>query len=154
MTTIQKLTRAADRCYICAEKRKVSDPALAKELVEDGAAIRKAIGMMTKHGIPTEEDVMKYAEEIALPLSEARKFIDHFSSNGWKVGGKAVMKDWKAALRNWRRGWEERNPKPLAAQRSGDPDCWREWIIMVKRLPYQSYATARVYLKEEFAKRK
>lgn len=32
---------------------------------------------------------------------EAQKFYDYFSSNGWKVGGKAVMKDWKAACRNW-----------------------------------------------------
>lgn len=32
---------------------------------------------------------------------EAECFYDHFASNGWKVGGKAAMKDWKAASRNW-----------------------------------------------------
>ena len=32
---------------------------------------------------------------------QAAHFWDHFSSNGWKVSGKAVMKDWKAAVRNW-----------------------------------------------------
>lgn len=32
---------------------------------------------------------------------EAEKFHNHFSSNGWKVGGKAPMKDWNAAARNW-----------------------------------------------------
>ncbi len=32
---------------------------------------------------------------------EAEKFFDHFSSNGWKVAGKAPMKDWMAAARNW-----------------------------------------------------
>ena len=36
---------------------------------------------------------------------EAEKFIDHFSSNGWKVGGKAPMKDWEASVRNWVRRW-------------------------------------------------
>lgn len=34
---------------------------------------------------------------------EAAKFWDYFSSNGWKVGGKAPMKDWQAAARNWLR---------------------------------------------------
>jgi hypothetical protein len=28
-------------------------------------------------------------------------FFDHYSSNGWKVGGKTKMVDWKAAVRNW-----------------------------------------------------
>ena len=34
---------------------------------------------------------------------DAQGFLDHFNSNGWKVGGKAAMKDWKAAARNWMR---------------------------------------------------
>lgn len=39
------------------------------------------------------------------PKSEAETFWDHFTSNGWKIGGKTPMKDWKAAARNWvRRG--------------------------------------------------
>lgn len=33
--------------------------------------------------------------------TEANKFWNHFQSNGWKVGGKAPMKDWQAAARNW-----------------------------------------------------
>ena len=32
---------------------------------------------------------------------EAEKFFNHFTSNGWKVGGRAPMKDWQAAARNW-----------------------------------------------------
>jgi hypothetical protein len=32
---------------------------------------------------------------------EAERFYDHFTSNGWKVSGRAAMKDWKAAARNW-----------------------------------------------------
>ena len=30
----------------------------------------------------------------------AQAFVDHYESNGWKVG-KNRMKDWKAAVRNW-----------------------------------------------------
>lgn len=33
----------------------------------------------------------------------ADMFYDHFESNGWKIGGKAQMKDWKAAMRTWLR---------------------------------------------------
>lgn len=32
---------------------------------------------------------------------EAEKFFNYFQSNGWKVGGRAPMKDWQAAARNW-----------------------------------------------------
>lgn len=35
--------------------------------------------------------------------SEAKVFVDHFVGNGWKVSGKAPMKDWKSAARNWAR---------------------------------------------------
>lgn len=31
----------------------------------------------------------------------ANHFHDHFQSNGWLVGGKTKMKDWRAAARNW-----------------------------------------------------
>ncbi|MDY7397028.1 transcriptional regulator [Aureibaculum sp. 2210JD6-5] len=33
--------------------------------------------------------------------TEAEKFFNYYESNGWKVGGKTDMKDWKAAARNW-----------------------------------------------------
>ncbi|WP_166333018.1 hypothetical protein [Sphingobacterium chungjuense] len=32
---------------------------------------------------------------------QVRRFVDHYSSNGWLVDGKSPMKDWKAAARNW-----------------------------------------------------
>ena len=32
---------------------------------------------------------------------EGQKFYDHFNSNGWKVGGKASMKDWRSAVNTW-----------------------------------------------------
>ncbi len=32
---------------------------------------------------------------------EAEKFYNHFQSNGWLVGGKSKMKNWRAAARNW-----------------------------------------------------
>lgn len=50
------------------------------------------------------EEVIEYFATIVHQDSandEGNKFYDHFSSNGWKVSGKAPMKDWKASVRNW-----------------------------------------------------
>jgi hypothetical protein len=55
------------------------------------------------------KDVENYLTEYQPTISksyitvEAAKFFDHFTANGWKVGGKSPMKDWRAAARNWLR---------------------------------------------------
>lgn len=51
----------------------------------------------------TVDDVIAYSRTLGkeIPNEECHKFYDHFSSNGWKVSGKAPMKDWKASFRNW-----------------------------------------------------
>jgi hypothetical protein len=50
---------------------------------------------------PKEEEVLKYFQEQNFPEIEANKFYNYFSSNGWLVGGKTPMKNWKAAAKNW-----------------------------------------------------
>jgi hypothetical protein len=63
---------------------------------------------------PALEEVLGYADEIQLSRERAEAFFDHFTSNGWKVSGKAPMKDWKAALRNWKRStFPAKNNPPL-----------------------------------------
>ena len=49
-------------------------------------------------------EVAGYITEAGLPLAaaDASAFFDHYQSNGWKVG-RAAMKDWRAAVRNWAR---------------------------------------------------
>ena len=45
-------------------------------------------------------------EEIKLFFNNeimAQDFYDYYCSNGWKIGGRAPMKDWKAAARRWQR---------------------------------------------------
>lgn len=54
---------------------------------------------------PTRDEAREFAEELGMPASEGDAFVDHFSSNGWKVSGKAPMRDWRASMRNWRRNW-------------------------------------------------
>lgn len=60
---------------------------------------------------PTSQQVRDYAQEKGLAL-DADSFCDFYQSKNWLVG-KAKMKDWKAAARNWaRRG--EWKPRPKA----------------------------------------
>lgn len=50
---------------------------------------------------PPMEHLIIYFDEKEFSATEAEKFYNYFQSNGWLVGGKAPMKDWKAAARNW-----------------------------------------------------
>lgn len=50
---------------------------------------------------PDSEEIKNYFLEKENTIIEAEKFYNYFESNGWLVGGKTKMKDWKAAARNW-----------------------------------------------------
>lgn len=50
---------------------------------------------------PTLDEVKAYCAERNNKVN-AKKFIDYYNANGWKVGRNA-MKDWKACVRNWER---------------------------------------------------
>ena len=49
---------------------------------------------------PTVEMVAEYCKERHNGV-DAQRFVDYYSANGWKVGGRSAMKDWKAAVRTW-----------------------------------------------------
>lgn len=57
---------------------------------------------------PVIEDLKAYFQE--LNSSDYEAFFDHFESNGWMVGGKSKMVDWKASARNWIRNSKRFNP--------------------------------------------
>lgn len=66
---------------------------------------------------PSREEVQAYIAEKGYRV-DAERFIDYYTSNGWKVG-KNPMKDWKAAVRTWERnGYDNGNKK---SQGSGNP---------------------------------
>lgn len=48
---------------------------------------------------PTLDEVTAYCQERGNNV-DPQQFLDHYSSNGWRVG-KNPMKDWKAAIRTW-----------------------------------------------------
>jgi hypothetical protein len=54
---------------------------------------------------PDELEVANYFMEIGLDdftaQAQAKLYINHYTSNGWKVG-KNSMKDWRAAARGWK----------------------------------------------------
>lgn len=47
------------------------------------------------------ESVIEAFEAVGSDSDQAERFWNHYESNGWKVGGRSAMKDWKAAARNW-----------------------------------------------------
>lgn len=69
---------------------------------------------------PTVEEVAAYCRERGNNI-DPQGFIDHYESNGWKVG-KTPMQDWKAAVRTW-----ERNGKSggKATQPINSPDKYQ-----------------------------
>jgi predicted phage replisome organizer len=57
---------------------------------------------------PSPDEILNYMTEYAFkkgldadPVIEAEKFFNHFTANGWLVGGRSKMRDWHAAAGNW-----------------------------------------------------
>ena len=67
---------------------------------------------------PTIEEVQAYCDERCNNV-DAERFINFYTSNGWKVG-KNKMQDWKAAVRNWERNGYDKKPTEPKASQSGN----------------------------------
>lgn len=50
---------------------------------------------------PKAADVAAYFVEIGSTEAEAARFFDHYEANGWRQGGRAALRSWRAAARNW-----------------------------------------------------
>ena len=78
---------------------------------------------------PTSDDIKEYCDERANNV-DANTFFDFYESKGWLVG-KAKMKDWKAAVRNW-----ERNETKSETVKTGKVDkqisSWQKARDIVK----------------------
>lgn len=71
-----------------------------------------------KFAPPTVEEVAAYCLERKNKV-DAAYFVDHYTSNGWKVG-KQNMKDWKAAVRTWEKnGYNQPSKKQDAVEQNG-----------------------------------
>mgnify|MGYP001549783145 CR=1 FL=1 len=92
-----KTNNQTSECKIANEeitKKKLREK---KSCTEPSRSSTVAIGKVP----PTQEAVWNFFEEKQATQLEAEKFFNYFESNGWLVGGKTKMKDWKAAARNW-----------------------------------------------------
>ena len=70
-------------------------------LAKDSIGKERLLDADKPHKHPTLEEVKAYCSERGNKVDPER-FIDYYTSNGWKVG-KNPMKDWKAAVRTWER---------------------------------------------------
>lgn len=68
---------------------------------------------------PTIDEVRAYCAERKNGI-DPQKFIDHYTSNGWRVG-KVPMQDWKAAVRTWEKG-ERQDAPPKKEMKMFDVD--------------------------------
>lgn len=71
----------------------VPDPTLPNHI--------KKVRATTSFKKPGHVEVQVYAQSIGFAL-DAEGWCDHYEANGWRVG-KSPMKDWKAAVRQWKR---------------------------------------------------
>jgi hypothetical protein len=65
---------------------------------------------------PTLEEVRAYCTERKNQV-DPQRFMSHYESNGWRVGGRAPMQDWRAAVQTW-----ERNEFQTGAATTRKPD--------------------------------
>jgi len=80
------------------EKEKEKKLREKKKKIEEAALSSRAQSRPPK---PTLEETQIYFLEKNFSEVEAQRFFNYFESNGWLVGGRTKMKDWKAAARNW-----------------------------------------------------
>lgn len=97
------------------EEEKEKEELLKKDISNE---ISKKSTRQKKFVPPTVEEVAAYCLERKNKV-DAAYFVDHYTSNGWKVG-KQNMKDWKAAVRTWEKnGYNQPSKKQDAVEQNG-----------------------------------
>ena len=97
------------------EEEKEKEELLKKDISNE---ISKKSTRQKKFVPPTVEEVAAYCLERKNKV-DAAYFVDHYTSNGWKVG-KQNMKDWKAAVRTWEKnGYNQPSKKQDAVDPNG-----------------------------------
>jgi len=97
---------------------------------EEGKKDRREEGARAAFRKPTLEEVRDYCRERHNGV-DPQAFLDHYESNGWRVG-KAAMKDWRAAVRTW-----ERNESHFRGNGKAAPDLFGGIEEFVKGGPFR-----------------
>ena len=73
---------------------------------------------------PTQEEIDAYCRETGICV-EASRFIDYYTSIGWKIG-KNPMKDWQAAVRSW-----------YAKNKARSENADNTWVLAPQEDPFE-----------------
>jgi len=92
---------------------------------------------------PDSSEVFDYMLTRGIPPTvaseESEKFVDHFTSNGWRVSGKTPMKCWMASVRNWSRNIKQPMGVTNGSQNGNQP----RQTSMLDRVKQQAEQRAR-----------
>lgn len=89
---------------------------------------------------PTLSQWSEYAKSIGWIGKDVQGAFDHYESNGWKVGGRAPVKDWQAAARNCFRRNQTTNQKGNhTMQPKPQPKSSCESAPLYRRMGFASY---------------
>src|SRR5690554_3462774 len=72
-----------------------------KDDLQSSDSSKKTKTTKKKFSPPDLKEVKTFFHENKSSYQVGETFFNHFESNGWLVGGRAKMKNWKAAARNW-----------------------------------------------------
>jgi hypothetical protein len=89
-------TRNGQNCDSAPPKPRSENPEPKPKTSGEGAPAPK------RFVPPTLEELAAYCHSEGLVMNPS-EFLDYYRANGWKVGGRTLMKDWQAAVRNWAR---------------------------------------------------
>lgn len=86
-----------------AKNKKIEENSFFEKVCTvDPQVNQKQTPQKNAHSFPSSlDEVRVYFSEKKFSSEEAEKFYNYFESNGWLVGGKTKMKNWKAAANNW-----------------------------------------------------
>lgn len=83
---------------------------------------------------PELPEVTGYFLDLENTAEDAQKFFLYYTANGWKVGGKAAMKDWKAAAQSWTLRTNKNQPNASSSTTSSPAKFGRQSIDNLQRL--------------------
>ena len=125
-------TLGDDGCQMVANRLPDGCPNISKDKLSKDNSI---VSDRKRFTAPTIEEVIAYCKERGNRVDPER-FIDYYTSNGWKVG-KNPMKDWKAAVRTWERSEPKQGRMSAKWQDHYDkwhPECERSGKSSVARI--------------------
>lgn len=126
-------TLGDDGCQMVANRLPEGCHNISKEKINQDKLISSSD--RKRFTVPTKEEVIAYCKERGNRVDPER-FIDYYTSNGWKVG-KNPMKDWKAAVRTWERSEPKQGRMSAKWQDHYDkwhPECERSGKSSVARI--------------------